>query len=135
MFVLSISMVFSSLRLSSAWMGWFPVLFNTTEFISEIYKKSVGATESSPDIEEVLAEGARIGSRALFYSAVLSLTANILLPFFVSESGSRKRLQNVIALGVSKPWWVRLYEKMRVHLAMLWAVSHLVFAICMGATL
>lgn len=116
-------------------MGWFPLLFNTTEFISELYRHSLNITSESPNFEEVMAEGSRIGSRAMFYNAILSLIANIILPFFVSESGSRKRMQNAIALGVSKPWWVRLFEKMKVHLATLWAISHLVFAICMMATL
>ncbi|KAI0080485.1 MFS general substrate transporter [Panus rudis PR-1116 ss-1] len=114
-----------------AWLGWFPVLFNTTEFILELYKSNIGASDED---EAAAAEGNRLGSRAMFYNALLSLVANILLPFFVSEAGSRKRMQNVLAHGVKKSWWIRLYEKMKVHLATLWAFSHFLFAVCMGAT-
>lgn len=118
----------------SAWIGWFPVLFNTTEFIAELHKRSVGAdTTLTP--EQIMEEGARLGSRAMFFNAVLSLTANVLLPLFVSEAGSRKKLESALASGMRRPWWVRLYDRVKIHLGMLWAISHLLFAICMIATL
>ena len=118
----------------SAWLGWFPVLFNTTEFIAELHKRSVGS-DTTLTSEEILEEGARLGSRAMFYNAILSLAANVLLPLFVSEAGSRKHMQNALESTSKMAWWVRLYDKIKIHLATLWAVSHLVFAICMGATL
>ncbi|TCD69764.1 hypothetical protein EIP91_006300 [Steccherinum ochraceum] len=112
---------------------WFPVLFNTTEFIAELHKRSVAAdTSLSP--EEIMEEGARLGSRAMFFNAVLSLIANVLLPLFVSEAGSRRRLENALGSGMARAWWVRLYDRIKVHLGTLWAASHLLFAICMGAT-
>lgn len=108
------------------------MLFNTTEFIAELHKRSVGA-DSTLSPEAVMEEGARLGSRAMFYNAVLSLVANILLPLFVNEAGSSKRVENM--LGSRKAWWIRFYEKIKIHLATLWAFSHLLFAICMIATL
>lgn len=110
------------------------MLFSSTEFIAEIYRRNVEGGNSLSE-EEIMAEGTRLGSRALFYQAIISLASNIILPFFVSEAGSRKRMQNAIALGERKSWLLRLYERMRIHLGTLWAVSHLLFAICMGATL
>ncbi|CAL1709454.1 unnamed protein product [Somion occarium] len=116
-----------------AWLGWFPLLFNTTEFITELHKRQIGPTTPA-QVESVMAEGNRLGSRAMFFHALLSLAANLILPFFVAEAGSRKRMQSALALGVKRTWWVRLYEKMKLHLGTLWALSHLVFAICMLAT-
>lgn len=84
--------------------------------------------------ELIMAEGTRLGSRALFYQSIISLASNIILPFFVSEAGSRKRMQSAIALGVEKTWYIRFYEKVKVHLGALWAVAHLLFAVCMVAT-
>ncbi|THH26896.1 hypothetical protein EUX98_g7285 [Antrodiella citrinella] len=116
-----------------AWIGWFPVLFNTTEFIAELHKRSVGSTTTLTP-EQILEEGARLGSRAMFYNAMLSLTANVLLPLFVSEAGSRKQLESTLNSGMRRAWWVRVYDKIKIHLGTLWAISHLVFAICMCAT-
>lgn len=124
----------STLIFGSAWIGWFPVLFNTTEFIAELHKRSVGS-DTSLTPEQILEEGARLGSRAMFYNALLSLTANVLLPLFVSEAGSRKQLESALGAGTRRAWWVRLYDRIKIHLGTLWAISHLVFAICMGATL
>lgn len=115
----------------SAWMGWFPVLFNTTEFIAELHRRS----HPEMDSEAALEEGTRLGSRALFYSSILSLIANVLLPFFVAEAGSRKKMQQALAASPPSVWWVRWFNKLKVHLASLWAASHLIFAICMLATL
>ncbi|KAL4247774.1 MFS transporter superfamily protein [Abortiporus biennis] len=114
-----------------AWIGWFPVLFNTTEYIAEIYKRSVG---DSGDPEEIIAEGTRLGTRAMFFHAIISLACNIILPFFVSEAGSSKSIQHSIALGSKKKWWMKVYDMLKLHLATLWALSHLVFAICMLAS-
>ncbi len=114
----------------SAWAGWFPVLFNTTEFIAELHRRS--HPELNPEI--ALEEGTRLGSRALFYSAILSLIANVALPFFVAEAASRKDMQARLLSG-PQSIWMRWFEKLKIHLAPLWAASHLLFAICMTATL
>jgi solute carrier family 45, member 1/2/4 len=114
----------------SAWLGWFPVLFNTTEFIAELHKRS----HPEIDAEMALEEGTRLGSRAMFYNAILSLIASILLPFFVAEAGSRRRMQETLVASSSNIW-VSWFNKLKVHLAALWAASHFVFAVCMMATL
>ncbi|TFY54951.1 hypothetical protein EVJ58_g8555 [Rhodofomes roseus] len=114
-----------------AWVGWFPVLFYTTEFIAELHKYD---NASMPQDDPALnAEATRLGSRALFYSAILSLTCNVLLPFFVSEATkSRAALERKLSGHTSR--WVMTYERVKIHLATLWAVSHIVFAVCMAAT-
>ncbi|KAI0694137.1 major facilitator superfamily domain-containing protein [Cytidiella melzeri] len=112
-----------------AWLGWFPLLFNTTEFIAELHRRS----HPEMDVEAALAEGTRLGSRAMFYNAILSLIASIILPFFVAESGSRRRMQERLS-SAPPSLWVRGFRKLKVNLASLWAASHLIFAACMFAT-
>lgn len=115
---------------ASAWIGWFPLLFNTTEFIAELHRRS------HPELstEVAMAEGTRLGSRAMFYNAVLSLAANVVMPLFVAEAKSRKSVQDKLAMA-PQTMWVRWFNKLKVHLTSLWAVSHLLVAICMAATL
>ena len=77
-------------------------------------------------------EATRLGSRALFYSALLSLVVSIVLPAFVAEAAGHPP-QNQ-----SSSWWQRVCRVprgMQVHLVTMWAASQLVFAGCMFATL
>ena len=77
-------------------------------------------------------EATRLGTRALFYSAILSLTVNFILPAFVAEAAGRPPQKHDLS------WWKRVYRiprGMQLHLVTIWAVSHLVFAGCMFATL
>jgi solute carrier family 45 protein 1/2/4 len=115
----------------SAWLGWFPVLFYTTVYVGELHKRASPVPDPS-DIAAVHAletEATRLGSRALLYSSLVSLAANVVLPFFVSESINR--LPALSPLLANRTW----AERCQVHLSSLWALSHLVFALCMGATL
>lgn len=106
------------------------MLFNTTEFIAELHRRA--HPDMAPDA--AMEEGTRLGSRAMFYNALLSLAANLVMPFFVAEAKSRQRVQDRIAMSGQKVW-VRWFNKLKVPLASLWAASHLLFAICMAATL
>ena len=114
----------------SAWIGWFPVLFYTTEFVAELHKR---AHEGTPQDDPALdAEATRLGSRALLYNSILSLACNMLLPFFVSEATkSRAALERKL----NRSRFMMMYDRIKIHLATLWAVSHIVFAVCMAATL
>ncbi|CCL98734.1 uncharacterized protein FIBRA_00739 [Fibroporia radiculosa] len=116
---------------TNAWLGWFPVLFYTTAFIGELHKRAHPDIPS--DEPELSAEATRLGSRAMFFSAVLSLAANVVLPFFVSEAGHSQKLLERKLTGTSSRW-VIWYERIKVNLATLWAISHLLFAACMAAT-
>ncbi|TFK31761.1 major facilitator superfamily domain-containing protein [Crucibulum laeve] len=125
-----------------AWLAWFPTLFYTTIYIGDLHKR-VSPTPQDRDAQDALdAESTRLGSRALFYSSLLALAANLVLPAFVSEA-NRHRKTNGNSHGSTgfiqkdEKWWERLVKiprGMQVHLASLWAVSHLVFAGCMMAT-
>jgi solute carrier family 45 protein 1/2/4 len=122
----------SLLTTISAWIAWFPVLFYSTIYIGDLYKRV--APVPATDEEQLLldAEATRLGSRALLYSSLLSLLVNITLPIFVSESSTPSVLQN------KESWWDRVCRVpnwLQIDLATLWAISHFVFAACMLATL
>ena len=113
---------------NSSWAGWFPVLFYTTAFIGDLHKASSTLPSTDPDLD---AEATRLGTRAMFYSSILSVVGNVVLPFVVADSAHSRRT----SLQVNANAWSRFIGRMRVSLATLWAVSHLVFAVCMFATL
>ncbi|KZS96756.1 MFS general substrate transporter [Sistotremastrum niveocremeum HHB9708] len=93
-----------------SWIGWFPMLFYTTTYIGEVYTQQF--TEPT---RAQIADGTRLGNRAMFFQAIFSLIASIGLPFIVLEKGKQKRFGCI-------------------DLAMLWALSQLLFATCMIST-
>jgi len=124
----------------SAWLGWFPILFYTTLYIGELHKRA-SPTPSPTDLSAITqldAEATRLGSRALLFNALLALMANMVLPYFVKEAagngGQSRARRGMMGSGRRMGGWLDM-ERFRVHLASLWAASHLVFALCMGATL
>jgi solute carrier family 45 protein 1/2/4 len=66
-------------------LGWFPILFFTSIWVSEIYKSSY----TGPELEEaeLNAQGVRAGARALLFQALVNITCSIGLPYLVTESG------------------------------------------------
>ncbi|KAG8942104.1 hypothetical protein FRC04_003859 [Tulasnella sp. 424] len=129
-----------------SWIAWFPVLFFSTVWVGEIYTREALAKDPSlsPDDPTLQADATRAGSRALLWSSILSLGSSILLPFLVHQSSFNEDEDE-------KPWangtgrsrrgddsWARVFQwlkSMRIHLATLWMISHLLFAITMGLTL
>lgn len=129
-----------------SWIAWFPVLFFSTVWVGEIYTREALARDPSlsPDDPTLQADATRAGSRALLWSSILSLGSSILLPFLVHQS-------SFDADEDEKPWangtgrsrrgddsWARVFQwlkSMKIHLATLWMISHLLFAITMGLTL
>jgi len=116
-----------SLIQGSAAMSWFPVLFYSTIYIGDLYKQSSPAPATDEEQTFIDTEAMRIGSRALFYSAVLTFLINLVLPAFISKSARSLAVVDDNSWGVCK--W------MRIRLVTIWAVSHFVFAACMFATL
>ncbi|KAF5384381.1 hypothetical protein D9615_003131 [Tricholomella constricta] len=114
-----------------AWIAWFPLLFYTTIYIGDLYKRatptSATATPAARD-----AEATRLGTRALFYSAILALLLNVLLPAFVATPATRTRTRT--RTRARRPW-LDVPERAKVNLASLWAASHLVLGLCMLGTL
>ena len=116
----------------SAWIGWFPVLFYTTVYVGDIYKS--GLPDSvDPGSDEVDAEATRLGTRALFWSACISLFCNFTLPFLVSQTVKPRTIRDLFQeeSGTLK----RVARKFQISLPILWALSHALFALCMFSTL
>jgi solute carrier family 45 protein 1/2/4 len=115
----------------SAWFAWFPARAYATLYVGELFKRShpLPSFASESDILALDAEATRLGSRALFFSSVLSLGMNIVLPFLVA--GAKGEGREVVS--PMRGWLAR--AGMQVHLASLWAFSLAVFAGCMIATL
>lgn len=111
----------------SAWSAWFSVLFYSTLYVGELYKRSLPPSAFEGSIEDINAEGTRLGSQAQFYSAAFALAINFLAPLIVRD---RTSSPGPMHIGPPKRWW-----QPKIHLATLWAVSHLVFALCMFGTL
>ena len=133
MYVITVSFTHSeSHATSSAWIAWFPILFYSTLYVGDLHKRSSPAATTDEQQTIIDAEATRLGSRALFYSALLALTINFILPAFVTEAAVHPSQDQ------SSSWWKRVCRVprgMQIHLVTIWAISHLVFACCMFATL
>ncbi|TFK45670.1 MFS general substrate transporter [Heliocybe sulcata] len=111
-----------------AWLGWFPILFYTTVYIGELHKRA-SPTPLDEDAAAALdAEGTRLGTRALLYNAVVSLTTTFVMPFFVSRNDAQHGDVNPLLSGKGRR------SEWKMHLSTLWAASHLLFTICMAVT-
>jgi solute carrier family 45 protein 1/2/4 len=123
-------MIQVSLIQGSAAMSWFPVFFYSTIYIGDLYKQSSPAPTTDKEQTFIDTEAMRIGSRALFYSAVLTFIINLVLPVFIVKSARYSAVVGDNSWGICRvPRW------MQIRLVTIWAVSHFVFAACMFATL
>ncbi|KAJ6597805.1 major facilitator superfamily domain-containing protein [Mycena vulgaris] len=126
-----------------AWLGWFPILFYTTMYISDLYARS-GRVSGTP--AEISAEGTRLGSRALFFSAILALITNLVFPSFISTSETGRIGASGEPSSSRAPKHTRadsitsgqvgsfIPEVFKIRLTTLWAWSHLLFGACMLGT-
>ena len=130
----SFNCLFQNLNCSSSSIAWFPMLFYTTIYIGDLYKRSSPPATTDQQQTIIDEEATRLGSRALFYASLLSLIASLVLPVFVAEAAEHPS-QNKHSSSWSRISSCRLPRVMQVHLVTLWAASQLVFAGCMFATL
>ncbi|KAF7335162.1 hypothetical protein MSAN_02349300 [Mycena sanguinolenta] len=108
-----------------AWLGWFPCLFYTTMYISDLHARSESAQAAfdygTPGLlaSDLAEEGTRLGSRALFFCAMLALLTNLVLPPFTTTSS----YQSMVKTRMPK-----------IPLVTVWMGGHLLFCACMLAT-
>jgi solute carrier family 45 protein 1/2/4 len=108
------------------------MLFYSTIYVGDLYKRSLPAATTDEQQSIIDDEATRLGSRALFYSALLSLIMSLVLPVFVAKAAGHP------STNKHSSWWNRMCRVPRgvqVHLVTMWATSQLVFAGCMFATL
>lgn len=124
----------------SAWIGWFPILFYTSLYIGEVYTAHLPSSDQISNSTTVLRaesdsnveEGTRLGAQALFWSAVLALSANLLLPLCVRPPNVSA--SPTLPYSGARGWKVWLQGR-RLHLSDMWTISHVINAICMMGTL
>ncbi|CAG8470602.1 8856_t:CDS:2 [Diversispora eburnea] len=104
-----------------AWMGWFPFLFYSTTWVSEIY---VRENESSSDDERKLREG----SYSLLLFSLVGMIASFVLPHLVTPSGTGIPLKRI------KIRHFLTYPLVFLTLPKLWTLSHFIFALAMFST-
>jgi hypothetical protein len=94
----------------------FPVHFFSTVWLGEIYIKSHSNTLTDPAI--INQEASRVGSRALFYAALLSFVSSVVSPILVGGVDNAEKLH-----GWRK--WARL------DIVQLWAIANVFFGVCL----
>ncbi|KAI7900907.1 major facilitator superfamily domain-containing protein [Cokeromyces recurvatus] len=88
-----------------AWMGWFPFLFYSTQWVSDLYF----ASHPSGD----WAEGTRAGSFAFLCNSIVSVVAGVLLPSLVAHNRLFTLLnlytasQLIIAACLLSAWFIK----------------------------
>lgn len=66
-----------------AWMGWFPFLFYSTQWVSDIYFAT--HLPESPEMPIDWAEGTRAGSFALLCYSIVSVVAGLIIPAIITK--------------------------------------------------
>ncbi|PPQ68885.1 hypothetical protein CVT25_009008 [Psilocybe cyanescens] len=101
-----------------------------TIYVGDLHKRVSPVATNDDERAALDAEATRLGSRALFYSALLALFVNLTVPLFVSEATPGGR-PGLASSKYGSTWWERICRvprSMQIHLATIWAVSHFVFA-------
>ncbi|KAH7098181.1 MFS general substrate transporter [Auriculariales sp. MPI-PUGE-AT-0066] len=113
------------------WIAWFPVLFYTSVYVGDIYKRTVQPPDWTAQMIED--EATREGSRALFYNALVAFGGTLVLPFCILAE--RERTREEALQGRGRGWISTGGSRLRKPtLAELWTASHGLFALCMAAT-
>ncbi|KAG1457148.1 hypothetical protein G6F46_007409 [Rhizopus delemar] len=111
-----------------AWMGWFPFLFYSTQWVSDIYF----ATHPSAPEKRDWAEGTRAGSFALLCYSVISVLAGLIIPPLAVRFKKVLGILNIytlshltVATALLSSWFVRSVFSATVILAIMgipWAI-------------
>ncbi|WVF67635.1 hypothetical protein IAT40_002393 [Kwoniella sp. CBS 6097] len=109
-------------------LGWFPILFFTTVWVSEIYKASVPIPEGM-DETTFATHAVRSGARALLLQALVNIVTSVGLPFLVDESGVQPQSSHTVKDGSA---WVIPIKGLT--LVKIWWISQFVFAGAMAAS-
>ncbi|KAF9036322.1 major facilitator superfamily domain-containing protein [Panaeolus papilionaceus] len=112
-----------------AWIAWFPILFYSTIYVGDFHKRNSPLPDSPQEQDILDTEATRLGSRALFYSALISLFLNLVLPAFVTETAGKASPR-----ASSPQWGLVIPPRLKVHLSTMWAIGHLILSACMFAT-
>ncbi|ANB13637.1 Sucrose transport protein SUC5 [Sugiyamaella lignohabitans] len=139
-----------------AWIGYFPMLFYTTTYVGDIYRREILAsrpTDAPPltqhELDELWEEGTRKGAYALVIYSITSLIANFVLPYMVSdkyykthrvtgdidedEDDADSTIHTTTQFKLRRRF-ENFVDKYRTSVAKMWTASHILFAITMFST-
>ncbi|TIB98798.1 MFS general substrate transporter [Wallemia mellicola] len=112
-------------------MGWFPIMFWSTSYIGELYLDDTNLGDADSRTAD---EATRIGTRAMLFQAIVSLTTAIILPTIiqplVKQSPIEKESQNPVSRYVK-----RIIPSSLLDLSSVWTFSHILFAITIFSTI
>ncbi len=127
-----------------AWIGFFPQLFYSSSYIADIYVQPTleANPHMSPDeIDRLYEKATRVGTFALLVYAIVSLSTNVLLPFFIAPSYDAPLYDSTSSFHSNKSYTTRFSRLLDalvipgLTLRRAWLCSHLIFATCMFSTL
>ncbi|KAF7719582.1 Uncharacterized protein PECH_005495 [Penicillium ucsense] len=150
----------------AAWAGWFPFLYYATTYVGQLYVNPLFAEHpnmTEAEIDRAWEAATRVGTSALLAYAIISFSANIILPVFVvptsgqvSETTTKKDItlhddgevaghagrandplleESLPKIVEEKPTWLTRLQVPGLTLRRAWFFSHLLFAACMFCTL
>lgn len=106
-----------------SWICWFPLLFYSTEWVSQTamasFLSSAKADASEVDYEALRAKGTRAGSHAMFLQALLSFVTSVLLPLVLPPDEHASAVQAESATS-SLPAPASTHASRRIWLAPSW---------------
>jgi solute carrier family 45 protein 1/2/4 len=128
-----------------AWIGYFPMLFYTTTYVGDMYRREILGSRP-PDVppmdqhewDALQEESTRRGAAALVAYSITSLIANVVLPYVVNQTyyrthhmleTDREEVETKQASGLEQ--WLGIRG---VSVARVWTWSHGLFALCMAST-
>ncbi|KAF4123499.1 solute carrier family 45, member 1/2/4 [Geosmithia morbida] len=122
-----------------SWIGFFPLLFYTSSYIGEIYVEPY--LEENPhmtpkELEHLYEKATRIGTFALLINAIVSLSTNVLLPFFVAPTYDGLPMVTAEGYGTHKQS-SSVLDRLRIPgltLKKAWFLSLILFSVCMLCT-
>ncbi|KAK4055714.1 hypothetical protein OIV83_000260 [Microbotryomycetes sp. JL201] len=121
----------------SSWIGWFPILFFATTWVAEIYVRDQGdASDLASASAQVQEEATRAGTRAMFFHALVSLLASVVMPPLITTPES-KAFRQPTTTSSRFMWLDRLKADVKVPwltLPILWMLSNGLFALALLST-
>jgi solute carrier family 45, member 1/2/4 len=132
-----------------AWIGFFPMLFYTSQYIAEIYAEPFFEENPNMTDEEITAlyeKATRVGTFALLIFSITSLVTNLFLPFFIAPTYDGQPVEFNEAPGESAGIPVNDYFEMEQKswldylvipgftLRRAWMYAQILFTVCMLST-
>lgn len=115
-----------------SWIGWFPFLFYTTQFIGEVYLR-YNAPAEAREHPDTLGQVGRIGSLSLVVFSIITFAGSVMIPWFV-ESPESETPAFTPRPPESMARFLAEMEKYKPSLLTAWTYSHVIFAASMIMT-